>query len=134
MPASRQVTVRLPAVRSVTLSVCVPATNAVFPGRVAPASLDVIATVSLVLMRFQLASTALTMTSKAVPATWPEGVPVLPVAVACEKKIILNSWDRFELILPGSRVALCFGEPLVVPPDAKGRGLEECRLELETRL
>ena len=62
------------------------------------------------------------------------GAPVLPVAVASERKIMLNSWDRFELILPGSRVALCFGDPLVVPPDAKGRGLEEFRLELETRL
>jgi lysophospholipid acyltransferase (LPLAT)-like uncharacterized protein len=62
------------------------------------------------------------------------GAPVLPVAVASEKKIILNTWDRFELILPGSRVALCFGEPVVVPRDAKGRGLEEFRLELETRL
>ncbi len=62
------------------------------------------------------------------------GAPILPVAVASEKKIILNSWDRFELILPFSRVALLFGEPLVVPPDAKGKGLEVFRLELETRL
>jgi lysophospholipid acyltransferase (LPLAT)-like uncharacterized protein len=62
------------------------------------------------------------------------GAPVLPVAVASERKIILNSWDRFELILPFSRVALLFGEPLVVPPDARGKGLEAFRLELETRL
>jgi lysophospholipid acyltransferase (LPLAT)-like uncharacterized protein len=62
------------------------------------------------------------------------GAPVIPVAVASEKKIMLNSWDRFELIRPGSRVALCFGDPLIVPPDAKGRGLEEFRVELETRL
>jgi lysophospholipid acyltransferase (LPLAT)-like uncharacterized protein len=62
------------------------------------------------------------------------GAPVLPVAVASERKIMVNSWDRFELILPCSRVAVLFGEPLVVPPDAKGKGLEEFRLELETRL
>jgi lysophospholipid acyltransferase (LPLAT)-like uncharacterized protein len=62
------------------------------------------------------------------------GAPVLPVAVASERKIILNTWDQFELILPGSRVALCFGEPFEVPPDVRSRGLEEFRLELETRL
>jgi lysophospholipid acyltransferase (LPLAT)-like uncharacterized protein len=62
------------------------------------------------------------------------GAPVLPVAVASERKITLNTWDRFELILPCSRVALLFGEPLYVPPEARGKGLEEFRLELETRL
>jgi lysophospholipid acyltransferase (LPLAT)-like uncharacterized protein len=62
------------------------------------------------------------------------GAPVIPVAVASEKKIVLNSWDRFELILPFSRVALLFGEPFEVPPDVKGKALEEFRLQLETRL
>ncbi len=62
------------------------------------------------------------------------GAPVLPVAVAGERKITLDTWDRFELILPFSRVALLFGEPIVVPPDVRGKGLEEFRLELEIRL
>ena len=39
------------------------------------------AAVSLVLTTFQLASTALTVTLKAVPAVWAAGVPVLPVVV-----------------------------------------------------
>lgn len=62
------------------------------------------------------------------------GAAIMPVAVASERKIILDSWDRFELILPGSRVALLFGEPFEVPPDARGKSLEEFRLKLETRL
>jgi lysophospholipid acyltransferase (LPLAT)-like uncharacterized protein len=62
------------------------------------------------------------------------GASVLPVAVASNRKIILNSWDRFELILPLSRVALLFGEPFEVPPDVKGKALEEFRQRLETRL
>jgi lysophospholipid acyltransferase (LPLAT)-like uncharacterized protein len=59
---------------------------------------------------------------------------VLPVAVAAERKITLNSWDRFELILPFSRVALLFGEPFEVPPDLKGKAVEEFRRLLEARL
>ena len=59
---SEAVTVQVPAVLLVTLKVLVPATRAALAGKVALASLEVIATVSLVLTRFQLASTALTVT------------------------------------------------------------------------
>ena len=62
------------------------------------------------------------------------GAAVIPVAVASEKKFVLNTWDRFELTLPFSRVALLFGEPFEVPPDVKGKRLEEFRLKLETKL
>ena len=59
-----------------------PATKAAFTGGVAFASLEVTAIVSvMVLIRFQLASTALTVTVTAVPAVCAVGVPVLPVRV-----------------------------------------------------
>ena len=59
-----------------------PATSAALAGRVALASVEVMPAVSvIVLTRFQLASTALTVTLKALPAVWAEGVPVLPVAL-----------------------------------------------------
>src|SRR2546423_698006 len=44
----------------------------------------VIPTVSVLLTRFQLASTALTVTLKAVPAVWLLGAPVLPLALPGE--------------------------------------------------
>src|SRR5439155_3622598 len=73
------VTVWLPAVLSVTLKFRVPAANAVFAGKVAALSLEVIPAVSVtVFTRFQLASTALTVTEKAVPAVRAVGVLVLP--------------------------------------------------------
>jgi lysophospholipid acyltransferase (LPLAT)-like uncharacterized protein len=62
------------------------------------------------------------------------GAAVMPVAVASQRKIILNTWDRFEMILPFSRVALLFGDPFEVPAKARGKMLDECRLQLETRL
>ena len=65
---SEAVTVALPPVFSVTLKAFVPPESAALAGKIAFASLDVIATVSLVLIKFQFASTALTVTLKAVPA------------------------------------------------------------------
>src|ERR1043166_2390578 len=78
---SAAVTVALPAVFMVILKVFVPATNAALAGNVALLSEEVIPTVSLALTRFQLASTALTVTLKAVPAVCAKGVPVLPEGV-----------------------------------------------------
>src|SRR5947207_461588 len=76
------VTVQLPAVFNVTLKVRVPAANAALPGNAAPTSLEVIPTVwVIVLTKFQFASTALTVTVKAVPAVCAVGVPVLPPTV-----------------------------------------------------
>ncbi|MDP3181713.1 MAG: lysophospholipid acyltransferase family protein [Desulfobaccales bacterium] len=61
-------------------------------------------------------------------------VPIIPLAVAASRKITFNSWDRFQLPLPFSRLALLVGEPLWVRPQDRGPALERLRLELEARL
>ncbi len=66
---------------SVTLKLLLPPTSAALAGSVAFASLDVMATVSFVLITFQFASTALTVIVNAAPAVCDVGEPVLPVAV-----------------------------------------------------
>src|SRR6185369_472277 len=79
---SLAVRVRMPAVLRVTLKLWVPPTRAVSGGKVALASEELISTVSVTLaIKFQLASTALTVTLNGALATWVMGVPVLPVAV-----------------------------------------------------
>ena len=76
------VRVELPVVLKVMLKVFVPLTSAVFAGSAALPSEEVMPMVSLMLVTtFQLGSTALTVTLKAVPAVWAVGVPVLPVVV-----------------------------------------------------
>ena len=66
---SLAVTVRVPDVFKVTENVCVPPASAAFDGRAAFESLDVIPIVSVAFVtEFQFASTALTVTLKAVPA------------------------------------------------------------------
>src|SRR5207249_1358451 len=79
---SDAVKVWVPAVLNVTLRVCVPETKAAFAGKPALASLEVIPTVSvMVLTTFQKLSTALAVMLKAVPAVLEVGVPVLPLAL-----------------------------------------------------
>jgi hypothetical protein len=46
------------------------------------------------------------------------GKPILPIAVAASFKYTFRTWDAFELPLPFSRIAICYGEPVQV-----GRGL-----------
>jgi lysophospholipid acyltransferase (LPLAT)-like uncharacterized protein len=60
--------------------------------------------------------------------------PILPVAVAARRKLTFNTWDRFELPLPFSRLALLVGEPLWVRRQDRGPAQERLRLELEARL
>ncbi|MBI4794262.1 MAG: lysophospholipid acyltransferase family protein [Deltaproteobacteria bacterium] len=60
--------------------------------------------------------------------------PIIPLAVAGSRKITFNTWDRFELPLPFSRLVVMVGEPLYVQPTDRGRLLEDRRLDLETRL
>jgi lysophospholipid acyltransferase (LPLAT)-like uncharacterized protein len=59
---------------------------------------------------------------------------ILPVAVAASRKLTFDTWDRFELPLPFSRLALLVGDPLQVGPEDRGPALERRRLELEARL
>jgi lysophospholipid acyltransferase (LPLAT)-like uncharacterized protein len=61
-------------------------------------------------------------------------VPIVPVAVGARWKIVFQSWDRFLLPLPGSRVVVAYGEPVVVPSDADAALLEQKRQELEGKL
>ncbi len=60
--------------------------------------------------------------------------PLVPLAVASRRKITFQTWDRFELPLPFSRMAVLVGDPLYVRPGDRGQLLEDRRQELEERL
>jgi len=62
------------------------------------------------------------------------GAPIVPLSVAASRKKIFQTWDRFVLPLPFSRLALLGGEPLPVSSGARGPALEALRQELEDRL
>jgi lysophospholipid acyltransferase (LPLAT)-like uncharacterized protein len=51
------------------------------------------------------------------------GKPILPIAVSASRTLRFSTWDRFELPLPFSRVAITIGAPVGVP-----RGLDAAAL------
>ncbi|MFZ5760032.1 MAG: lysophospholipid acyltransferase family protein [Thermodesulfobacteriota bacterium] len=62
------------------------------------------------------------------------GAPILPVGWAASHYRTFRSWDRTALPLPFARVTIWHGEPIAVPADLDGDGLEEYRLKLEGAL
>jgi lysophospholipid acyltransferase (LPLAT)-like uncharacterized protein len=62
------------------------------------------------------------------------GNPVLPFHIEANRFWTVRSWDRTQIPKPFSTVALVFGEPLEVPPDADADAIEAGRRELERRL
>ncbi len=59
------------------------------------------------------------------------GVPILPITFAAEHPIVFNSWDRFTLWRPFSRVVLLYGKPIVIPRDLDETELEAHRQAVE---
>jgi lysophospholipid acyltransferase (LPLAT)-like uncharacterized protein len=60
--------------------------------------------------------------------------PILPIAVAASAKYTFRTWDRFELPLPFSRVAIFYGEPVQVPRSIGADALGEWQARLAERL
>lgn len=62
------------------------------------------------------------------------GVPIVPVGLAARPCARIRSWDQMLVPLPFARVLCRYGEPLIVPSDAKGEALEVLRRNLDVRL
>ena len=62
------------------------------------------------------------------------GAPIVPMAWSASRYLAIRSWDRTAFPKPFARVDFFVGEPLAVPPEIKGDGIEEYRLLLEERL
>jgi lysophospholipid acyltransferase (LPLAT)-like uncharacterized protein len=62
------------------------------------------------------------------------GVPIVPVTYATSRRRELATWDRFQLALPFGRGVFLFGEPIEIPAELDGNGLEDIRCLLEQRM
>ncbi|MBN2403321.1 MAG: lysophospholipid acyltransferase family protein, partial [Spirochaetes bacterium] len=62
------------------------------------------------------------------------GMPVFPTIISAEKKWIFNSWDRFILPRPFSRIIIRFDKEISIPKKAGNKSLETIRMELQERL
>lgn len=62
------------------------------------------------------------------------GRPIIPVAAATSRFLVLNSWSKATVNLPFSTLALVAGEPLFVAGDADEDAIEIARQKVETSL
>ncbi len=62
------------------------------------------------------------------------GVRLVPFHVTADKAWFFNSWDRFMLPRPFSKVCITFGDSILLPPLAGPDTFEQQRRDLETRL
>ncbi len=61
-------------------------------------------------------------------------VPIIAFHLACGNAWVLNSWDRFMIPKPFSRVMVRFSRPILVESDADSGGLERKREEMQAAL
>jgi len=61
-------------------------------------------------------------------------VPIIPVSCSYDRCWVLNSWDRYLIPKPFSRVVYCYGTPLFIPSNIRGEGLESYRIKIEKEL
>lgn len=62
------------------------------------------------------------------------GMPILPTLTSAEKKWVFNSWDRFMVPKPFSRVIIRFGNEAYVHKELKGSAFEKLRSSIENDL
>ena len=62
------------------------------------------------------------------------GAPILPVAVAVSRRIVLGTWDQLIVPLPFGKGAMIWGSPIKVPRDADDAVLARLREQLEQEL
>lgn len=62
------------------------------------------------------------------------GAYILPLTFAAENKIQFNSWDRFILPKPFSKVVAVYGKPFFVDPELQGEALELLVRQVEAEM
>jgi lysophospholipid acyltransferase (LPLAT)-like uncharacterized protein len=62
------------------------------------------------------------------------GAPILPAIVSAQRRWVFNSWDRFMVPKPFSKVFLRFATPIVVPRRLDADAFETLRQDVEKRI
>lgn len=59
------------------------------------------------------------------------GFPVVPVATAASRAWTFDSWDRFQVPQPFSRVVVAYGSPIAVPAHLREAEVDAWRVRIE---
>lgn len=62
------------------------------------------------------------------------GLPIVPNAYAVSRAWRMNSWDRFPIQKPFSRIICAYAPPILPPPDDSPEAVEATRLAVEGSL
>jgi len=62
------------------------------------------------------------------------GVPILPVITSAERRWTFNSWDRFMVPKPFSRIVVRFAPPIFVPRRLDAETFEALRQDIEKQI
>jgi lysophospholipid acyltransferase (LPLAT)-like uncharacterized protein len=62
------------------------------------------------------------------------GMPIIPVITSAEKKWVFNSWDRFMVPKPFSRVIIRFADEMCIPRKLSRSDFEQKRSQIENTL
>ncbi|HVZ05701.1 lysophospholipid acyltransferase family protein [Hyphomicrobium sp.] len=62
------------------------------------------------------------------------GRPIIPVAAATSRYVVLNTWSRMTVNLPFSTLAVVAGDPIFVPADTSDAEIESARQDVERSL
>jgi lysophospholipid acyltransferase (LPLAT)-like uncharacterized protein len=62
------------------------------------------------------------------------GMPIIPVIISADKKWVFNSWDRFMIPKPFSRVIMRFCDEVCIPRKLSASEFEMKRLQIENTL
>ena len=62
------------------------------------------------------------------------GKPILPIIISAEKKWIFNSWDKFIIPKPFSRIIIRFDTEIYIPKNIQKKKIEETIISLENKL
>jgi lysophospholipid acyltransferase (LPLAT)-like uncharacterized protein len=59
---------------------------------------------------------------------------LVPMTFAAEKAWVFNSWDRYIIPKPFSKVVVAYGEPVAVPRKLEPEQVEQLKTEMERRM
>jgi lysophospholipid acyltransferase (LPLAT)-like uncharacterized protein len=63
------------------------------------------------------------------------GRPLVPLAIATSRRLVMNSWDKAHVTLPFSKVYVAVSEKIwIIPFDANAQMLEEYRIDLQEEM
>jgi lysophospholipid acyltransferase (LPLAT)-like uncharacterized protein len=62
------------------------------------------------------------------------GLPIIPMMYGAKRRLVFQSWDRYFLPLPFTKIVLLHGEPVFVPPDADEAECERIRQAVSDRM